>query len=305
MNLAPLITFARAHCDGRYEEHAPMAGYTSFHIGGPADLLVAPENLEELRDLLELGREYDVPVTIIGNGSNLLVRDGGIRGLVIKLGNAMTSLAVEGDRITAECGVSLAALAGRAAREGLTGLEFAVGIPGSIGGAVLMNAGAYDGEMAKVVERAEVLRPDGLVEELSNADLAFSYRHSSLQDRPGIILRAVFHLAPADRAAIQAKMADFTGRRPSKQPLELPSAGSMFKRPPGYYAAALIDETGLRGYRVGDAQVSEKHTGFVVNRGHATAKDVLQLITDVQAKVFAARGVRLEPEVRIIGEDPR
>jgi UDP-N-acetylmuramate dehydrogenase len=302
MNLAPLLTYAYVHCDGRYEEHTPMANYTSFHIGGPADLLVMPESLKEIRDLMTLGREMKVPVTIIGNGSNLLVRDGGIRGVVIKLGNALTQMQADGEHITADCGVSLAALSNFAAREGLTGLEFAVGIPGSVGGAVLMNAGAYDGDMSKVVESASVLLPDGSIAEVKKDEFDFSYRHSSIQDHPGVILRVVFCLKQGDKAAIQAKMDDFMNRRRTKQPLELPSAGSMFKRPPGYFAAALIDEAGLRGYRVGDAQVSEKHTGFVVNRGHATAKDVLQLIKDVQDKVYAFKGVRLEPEVRIIGE---
>jgi UDP-N-acetylmuramate dehydrogenase len=279
-----------------------MANYTSFHIGGPADLLIMPENFKEIQDLLTLGREMKVPVTIIGNGSNLLVRDGGIRGVVIKLGNALTQMQADGEHITADCGVSLAALSNFAAREGLTGVEFAVGIPGSVGGAVLMNAGAYDGDMSKVVESASVLLPDGRIAEVKKDEFDFSYRHSSIQDHPGVILRVVFCLKRGDKAGIQSKMDDFMNRRRTKQPLELPSAGSMFKRPPGYYAAALIDEAGLRGYRVGDAQVSEKHTGFVVNRGHATAKDVLQLIKDVQDKVYAFKGVRLEPEVRIIGE---
>jgi UDP-N-acetylmuramate dehydrogenase len=303
MNLTALRSYVEQQFPGRFFVDAPMSDYTSFHIGGPADLLVDVQSEDEIASLMTQARHEEVPVVILGNGSNLLVRDGGIRGLVIKIGNNLNTMRVEGQRIIAGAGVSLAAVSNRAQREGLTGLEFAVGIPGSLGGAVLMNAGAYDGEMAFVVESVAVLTPAGQKEELSKDQLAFSYRHSSLQDDPAVITEVVFHLQKGDPEQIRAKMDDFTNRRRTKQPLDLPSAGSMFKRPNGYFAAALIDQAGLRGYRVGDAQVSEKHTGFVVNRGHATAGEVLQLIHDVQEKVLAHAGVRLEPEVRIIGED--
>ena len=252
----------------------PMTKHTSFHIGGPAELMAQPQSEAELQSLLLKAAEAAVPVTLVGNGSNLLVRDKGIRGLVIKLGSMLRDIKVSGNVLTFGSGVSLAQASKKAAELGLSGMEFAVGIPGSIGGAVYMNAGAYDGEMSKVVKSVRVMDAAGEVSELS----------------------------AGDKQAIAEKMADFSNRRITKQPLELPSAGSMFKRPPGYFAGTLIDQTGLKGYTVGGAQVSTKHAGFVVNIGGATAADVLQLISDVQAKVFAAHGVHLEPEVLVLGE---
>ena len=281
----------------------PMTKHTSFHIGGPADLMAQPQSEAELRTLLMKAAEAAVPVTLVGNGSNLLVRDKGIRGLVIKLGNMLRDIEVDGKVLTFGSGVSLAMASKKAAELGLSGMEFAVGIPGSIGGAVYMNAGAYDGEMAKVVRSVRVMDAAGHVSELTAEELDFGYRHSALQGSGKIVTSVTVELAAGDKQAIADKMADFSNRRITKQPLELPSAGSMFKRPPGYFAGTLIDQTGLKGYTVGGAQVSTKHAGFVVNIGGATAADVLQLISDVQAKVFAAHGVHLEPEVLVLGEE--
>lgn len=281
----------------------PMTKHTSFHIGGPAELMAQPQSEEELQSLLLKAAEAAVPVTLVGNGSNLLVRDKGIRGLVIKLGSMLRDIKVSGNVLTFGSGVSLAQASKKAAELGLSGMEFAVGIPGSIGGAVYMNAGAYDGEMSKVVKSVRVMDAAGEVSELSAGELDFGYRHSALQGSGKIVTSVTVELAAGDKQAITEKMADFSNRRITKQPLELPSAGSMFKRPPGYFAGTLIDQTGLKGYTVGGAQVSTKHAGFVVNIGGATAADVLQLISDVQAKVFAAHGVHLEPEVLVLGEE--
>ena len=281
----------------------PMTKHTSFHIGGPAELMAQPQSEAELQSLLLKAAEAAVPVTLVGNGSNLLVRDKGIRGLVIKLGSMLRDIKVSGNMLTFGSGVSLAQASKKAAELGLSGMEFAVGIPGSIGGAVYMNAGAYDGEMSKVVKSVRVMDAAGEVSELSASELDFGYRHSALQGSSKIVTSVTVELAAGDKQAIAEKMADFSNRRITKQPLELPSAGSMFKRPPGYFAGTLIDQTGLKGYTVGGAQVSTKHAGFVVNIGGATAADVLQLISDVQAKVFAAHGVHLEPEVLVLGEE--
>ena len=281
----------------------PMAKHTSFRIGGPADALAQPADEAELAALLQRAAEHAVPVTLVGNGSNLLVRDKGIRGLVIKLSNAFADIAVEGNTITFGSGVSLAMASKKAASVSLSGMEFAVGIPGTIGGAVYMNAGAYDGEMAKVVSSVRVMDGQGKVKELAASQLDFAYRHTALQNSGLIVTGVTVCLKSGEAEAIAAKMADFSQRRISKQPLELPSAGSMFKRPPGYFAGTLIEQTGLKGYTVGGAQVSQKHAGFVVNIGGATASDVLQLISDVQNKVFAAHGVHLEPEVLVLGEE--
>ena len=280
----------------------PMTKHTSFHIGGPAELMAQPQSEAELQSLLLKAAEAAVPVTLVGNGSNLLVRDKGIRGLVIKLGSMLRDIKVSGNVLTFGSGVSLAQASKKAAELGLSGMEFAVGIPGSIGGAVYMNAGAYDGEMSKVVKSVRVMDAAGEVSELSAGELDFGYRHSALQGSSKIVTSVTVELAVGDKQSIAEKMADFSNRRITKQPLELPSAGSMFKRPPGYFAGTLIDQTGLKGYTVGGAQVSTKHAGFVVNIGGATAADVLQLISDVQAKVFAAHGVHLEPEVLVLGE---
>ena len=281
----------------------PMAKHTSFRIGGPADVLAQPGNEAELAELLKRAAHHAVPVTLVGNGSNLLVRDKGIRGLVIKLSNLFSSITVEGNVLTFGSGISLAMASKKAASLSLSGLEFAVGIPGTIGGAVYMNAGAYDGEMAKVVTSVQVMDRQGQSSQLKADELDFSYRHTALQNSGLIVTSVTVSLQPGEAESIKAKMDDFSQRRIAKQPLELPSAGSMFKRPVGYFAGTLIEQTGLKGYTVGGAQVSTKHAGFVVNVGGATAKDVLQLISDVQDRVLVAQGVQLEPEVLVLGEE--
>ncbi len=280
-----------------------MSKHTSFRIGGPADLMALPQNEQELRNLLLRAAATKTHVTLIGNGSNLLVRDKGIRGLVIKLGNMFTGITAEGSTLTFGSGISLAMASKKAASLNLSGMEFAVGIPGSIGGAVYMNAGAYGGEMSRIVASVRVMDADGRAEVIEADALDFSYRHTALMQSGKIVTAVTVKLQPGDAQEIAAKMADFNQSRLNKQPLELPSAGSMFKRPPGRFAGTLIDQTALKGYTVGGAQVSKKHAGFVVNIGGATAADVLQLISDVQEKVFAAHGVKLEPEVLILGEE--
>lgn len=300
--MSGFLSFLEKAFPGQFQIHVPMAQYTTFRVGGPADILVSPNSQEEVCTLLAAIQAEQVPCTILGNGSNVLVLDKGIRGVVLKLGNALNGLVIEGTRIRVEAGVLLSRLATAAADAGLTGLEFASGIPGSLGGAILMNAGAYGGEIGNLVRTVTVVDPNGQVRNLDREQMDFRYRHSVVMETGDIILSATLELAPDDPEAIHERIRDLTQKRITKQPLNFPSAGSTFKRPPGYFAAALIDQAGLRGYRVGDAQVSEKHTGFVVNRGHATASEILQLMDDVKTRVHAMSGVWLEPEVRILGE---
>lgn len=281
----------------------PLSRHTSFRVGGPADALVIPKNENDLIEVLRFCKNNDVPLTVIGNGSNLLIRDKGIRGLVLKLGNALDYSNFDNeDTIVFGSGYSLARAANIAGEYGLTGMEFAVGIPGSIGGAVYMNAGAYDGEMKNVITKVRVLTPIGEIKTLTNEELEFGYRKAILQDTNDIVIDVTLKLAKASKADVEAKMKDFNNRRITKQPLEYPSAGSTFKRPEGYFAGSLIEECGLKGYTVGGAQVSEKHAGFIINKNEATAQDILDLISVVQEKVYAEKGVKLETEVMIIGE---
>jgi len=280
----------------------PMSRHTTFRIGGPADVLFLPASAEELITALRAARELGAPCFVMGNGSNLLVRDGGVRGLVIELGEPMSAVTVRGTTLRAQAGASLARLSREAQQASLAGLVFASGIPGSVGGAVAMNAGAYGGEIRDVLARALVLEGGEAAWRPAQA-LNLSYRDSDVLRKGLIVLEAEFELAPGDCNALLADMNELARRRREKQPLSLPSAGSTFKRPEGRFAGALIQEAGLKGYRVGGAQVSELHAGFVVNRGGATARDVLRLIADVQARVRENAGVTLEPEVRIIGED--
>ena len=297
-----LLSALKAKQPGQVLVQEPMSQHTSFHIGGPADILVIPSSVQGLLQVLELARTWQVPVTVIGNGTNLLVRDKGIRGLVIKLGNAIKEWQVESSRITFSSGLSLAMAAHVALDAGLTGMEFAAGIPGSVGGAIYMNAGAYGGEMKNIVTEVTVLDRQGQTRIIPAGEMCFGYRSSAIQGTENLILAATVQLQPGDPEKITAKMADLAARRRDKQPLELPSAGSTFKRPAGNFAGTLIDKAGLKGFSVGDAQVSVKHAGFIVNTGHASCADVLQLITAVQEKVFASAGVHLEPAVLIIGE---
>ena len=297
-----LLSALKANQPGQVLVQEPMSQHTSFHIGGPADILVIPSSVQGLLQVLELARTWQVPVTVIGNGTNLLVRDKGIRGLIIKLGNAIKEWQVESSRITFSSGLSLAMAAHVALDAGLTGMEFAAGIPGSVGGAIYMNAGAYGGEMKNIVTEVTVLDRQGQTRIIPAGEMCFGYRSSAIQGTENLILAATVQLQPGDPEKITAKMADLAARRRDKQPLELPSAGSTFKRPAGNFAGTLIDKAGLKGFSVGDAQVSVKHAGFIVNTGHASCADVLQLITAVQEKVFASAGIHLEPEVLIIGE---
>ncbi len=282
-------------------ENEPMSKHTTFRIGGNADVFVSPK-ISQVSDIIAVAKEFEVPVTIIGNGSNLLVGDRGIRGLVLSLGKEAEEIKLDGTCMTVSAGTILAKAASEAAQNSLAGLEFAAGIPGTLGGAIVMNAGAYGGEMKDVVVSATVLTPEGETKILSNEELELSYRHSCIPEKGYIVLEAVLELTPGEEATIREKMADFKGRRVDKQPLEFPSAGSTFKRPEGYFAGKLIQDAELRGYKVGGAQVSEKHCGFVINTGDATASDVLQLIEDVKQRVFDKFQVELEPEVKMIGE---
>ena len=281
----------------------PMSRHTSFRIGGPARRMAFPKRPEQVGLLVDFARQCGARPLVIGNGTNLLCPDRGLDRLVIDLSAGLTELeeGQESGTIRAACGVSLARLASFACDLGLTGLEFAHGIPGTLGGALAMNAGAYGGEMCQVVERVHVLFPDEGIRLLTGEEMDFRYRGSLLTDRPdAVALDAVVRLAPGDKESIRAQMRELMGRRKASQPLEYPSAGSTFKRPVGHFAGTLIDQCGLKGLTVGGAQVSEKHAGFVINRGGATCADVLALMEQVRRRVLDATGVTLEPEVRIV-----
>lgn len=283
---------------------AVMARYTTFHIGGPADVLVNIASPSEIPLALRAAKLAEVPVTLIGNGSNTLVRDGGVRGLVIRIDGTMAGIRREGDMVYAQSGALLRSVANFAMNEGLTGMEEVAGIPGTVGGGVIMNAGAYGGEMSQIVTRVDTIaQSDGKPVSFEGDALGFGYRRSAMMHAGVIVTEVALQLRPGDPAQIKARMDELAKARREKQPLEYPSAGSTFKRPEGYFAARLIDECGLRGLSVGDAQVSEKHAGFVINRGSARASDVLELMDQVKLRVYEATGVILEPEIRIIGED--
>jgi len=284
-------------------ENVPMAEHSSFKAGGNADLMVLPQSIDQLKEVLQILAGCDYPYMILGNGSNILVRDGGYRGIMVKMGSAFDDVQVDGNRVVCGAGALLSVAAKTAAAAGLAGLEFASGIPGSIGGAVFMNAGAYDGEIKFVLEKARVISKDGSADRYMTPDeLDMGYRHTVLHETGDIVAEAVFKLEEGDIDEIKAKIADLTQRRNSKQPVSFPSAGSFFKRPTGYFAGKLVQDAGLKGLTVGGAQVSELHSGFVINIGGATATDILQLMEIVQQTVMDKFGVMLEPEVRIIGE---
>lgn len=286
----------------RVKTNEPMSSHTTFRIGGPADYFVEPDTDKELAGLIGLCRKEQVPYSIIGNGSNLLVGDRGYRGVMISLGRSWSEIQTKGIHVYAGAGAMLSAVAKRALQESLTGLEFAAGIPGTIGGAVFMNAGAYGSDMSEVLTAVTVLTADGTVKTIPAHELELGYRTSCVENRGYIVLRTEMELKVGESDAIRLRMENLAQQRRSKQPLEFPSAGSTFKRPEGYFAGKLIQDAGLRGYQIGGAQVSEKHCGFVVNRGQATAGDVMQLCRDVQEKVKEEFGVTLELEVRMIGE---
>ena len=280
----------------------PMSRHTTFRIGGPADYFIMPGTAEELAQVIRLCREADMPFYIMGNGSNLLVGDKGYRGAVIQIFKRMNEVRVQDDCIYAQAGALLSKIAAEALKAGLGGFEFASGIPGTLGGALMMNAGAYGGEMKQVLKSAEVLDIEGNVFSLPVEEMELGYRTSIFSKRGYIVLGAEIVLQPGNPQEIRDKMEDLKERRVTKQPLEYGSAGSTFKRPEGYFAGKLIQEAGLRGFRVGDAQVSEKHCGFVINRGNATAAEVVRLMNEVTDRVEKNSGVRLEPEVKRIGE---
>ncbi len=282
--------------------NAEMSRYTTLKLGGRADWLAFPRNREEIAALFEEAGRFGLPVTVIGHGSNLLVLDGGIRGLVIRVDKNMRAIRREGNRLTAQAGAMLGAVAAAAQEAGLTGLEFASGIPGTIGGGMTMNAGAYGGELADVTVRVDGVRPDGTPVSLSRDEMRFGYRTSAVKTLNFVVTEATLELQPGDPEEIRARMNQLNAQRAEKQPLDVPSAGSAFKRPEGYYAAALIDQCGLKGYSVGGAQVSMKHAGFLINNG-TSSRDFLALMNYVQRIVLERAGIRLEPEIRILGEE--
>ena len=285
------------------QRHIPLDKYTTLRVGGPADYFAEPSSETELTALLDAAKEAEIPVLLMGNGSNLLVRDGGFRGLAIRLGKAFSRIEPWEQGLKAQAGALLSALACEAANESLTGLEFAQGIPGTVGGGVYMNAGAYGGELGKRIESVTVL-DQGTVLEIPSGEMRFGYRHSRAMEENWIVLGARFRLEKGEKEQIDAAMRDFAARRKDKQPLNYPSAGSFFKRPEGHFAGALIEKAGLKGKQVGGAQVSEKHAGFLINAGGASADDFLALMKLVQDTVRKESGVLLEPEVRIVGDDP-
>lgn len=282
----------------RFEE--PMHKHTSFRIGGGAEVMAFPKNCEELSKILKTSALLDLKPAILGAGTNVLAPDAGIRGIVICLKDCLSGMEhLEGNRIRVAAGVTMTRAAVFAANLGLSGMEFAHGIPGTVGGGIYMNAGAYGGELKDICESVNVMDLDGNLRTVTAEQMVFSYRHSILEEQPGIVTAAVFRLEPKPTAEIKARMKELQGKRSASQPLDLPSAGSAFKRPVGGYAAALIDQAGLKGYTVGGAAISTKHAGFAVNIGGATAKDVQDLLTQVSDIVFEKSGIRLEPEVRI------
>ncbi len=302
---AQLAAALRVDCpDLELREYEPMSQHTTFRIGGPARLMALPKTKREAQAVLQTAQALEVEPFFLGNGSNLLVADEGYGGFVLKLTGEMRQVWEVNRRLVAGSAILLSQLAWAALGRGLAGLEFAHGIPGSLGGAITMNAGAYGGEMAQVVTAVTCLTRRGELETVPADRCAFSYRHSAFSDGERLILQVEFSLPQGDPEEIRAKIEDLAQRRREKQPLEYPSAGSMFKRPPGYFAAALIDQCGLKGLTVGGAQVSEKHAGFVVNRGGATCADVLSLVDQVRERVFRATGVELEMEVRVLGQGP-
>ena len=303
MILSMLTCFENMQADGRVLTGVEMKELTTMRVGGKADCVVYAGSVEDVRKTVQLCRENGIPLTVVGRGSNLIVRDGGLRGVVLQLGKEFGAVSVEGQTVTAQAGATLGALARAALENGLEGLEFAEGIPGSVGGGVYMNAGAYGGEMAQVLRCVTALDADGSLVTLNKDELDMRYRHTALMEKNCIVLEAVFDLKAGDKEEIAARMADFSQRRREKQPLQYPSSGSFFKRPEGHFAGKLIQDAGLKGATIGGAQISELHAGFMINIGGATAKDILMLMKKVQDEVRAQFDVELEPEVRIIGED--
>lgn len=286
----------------RIRREEPMSIHTTFRVGGPAEVFVTPGTFDEVKETVGVCRTHNIPYYIVGNGSNLLVSDKGYQGVIIRVGKELGEIRIEGDTVTAQAGALLSVVANRAMEAGLTGFEFASGIPGTLGGACVMNAGAYGGEMRDVLTEITALTPEGDIIRIPKEQMELGYRTSIVARKGYIVLEACMQLKKGDRQEIRAKMEELKEKRVSKQPLEYPSAGSTFKRPEGYFAGKLIQDAGLRGFAIGGAQVSEKHCGFVINRGEATAKDVSDLMIRVSEIVEDKFGVRLEPEVKRLGE---
>lgn len=284
----------------RWQE--PLSLHTSFKVGGPADVMVFPQSIAEIQQLVRVCRQERIPFIVLGLGSNVLFPDRGFRGVVIKLGQALKGWHISGNEINAEAGIRLAYLSKKAAANSLSGLEFAEGIPGSVGGAVVMNAGAYNGEMSQIISSVSALDRQGDLHTFQLEEMAFSYRSSIFQSGEWIVVSALMKLSSGKRDEIEARMREFARLRREKQPLDMPSAGSTFKRPSGVYVGPLLEKMGLKGFKIGDAQVSTKHAGFIVNCGQATAQDILDLIKHIQQRALAEHNIRLEPEVRIISE---
>lgn len=281
----------------------PMWKHTSFEIGGPVDVMVIPQNSEQVIKVAAWCRAKEIPLFIFGMGSNLLVREKGIHGVAIKIGNGLNKVVVQGDQIIAEAGISLAELSSIAAENALSGLEFAEGIPGSLGGAVVMNAGAYQGEMKNIVSEVTVIDGKGDQQILTNQELNFDYRRTILQNSDLILITVCLNLKPDAREKIKNRMAEFQQQRRQKQPLELPSAGSVFRRPQGFYVGPMLEQLGLKGFTIGGAQVSEKHAGFIVNIGNATADDVINLIAYIRNMVGEKFDIELQTEILVVGEE--
>lgn len=284
------------------KKNESLSHYTNTKTGGPADYVAFPKSISEAKALIEYADTESIPLTVIGNASNLIVKDGGIRGLTVILTH-MNQIHTSQNKVVAEAGAALIDATKAACAASLTGLEFAAGIPGSVGGAIFMNAGAYGGEISEVAEEVTVLTAQGQLKTLTNAELDFGYRHSTVQDYDDVVVSATFALKPGNQTKIQARMDELNTLRAAKQPLEWPSCGSVFKRPTGYFTGKLIHDAGLQGHRVGGAEVSKKHAGFIINVDHATATDYMDMIHYVQKVVFEKFGVHLQTEVRIIGED--
>lgn len=285
-------------------KNAPMREYTSFRTGGNADILAFPKNFDDLKKVISLLEDSGVTYMVMGNGTNVLVRDGGYRGVIVLLGEDLSEVKVEGNVVSARAGALLSVVAKKAQEAGLTGMEFASGIPGSIGGAVFMNAGAYGGEMKDIIKRAKILTREGCEVIYKTAEeLEPAYRHSALMESRDIVLEVDLKLEFGDPKTIMEEMKDLTAKRNQKQPVNYPSAGSFFKRPKGYFAGKLIQDANLKGLTVGGAKISPLHSGFIINTGNATARDITELMRLTQGIVMDKFGVMLEPEVRIIGED--
>lgn len=279
----------------------PMSAHTTFKVGGPADCLIELESMEQFCRIQHYLKQLELPFTVMGNGSNTLVSDRGYRGVILQIGRRMSGIRTEGNCIVAQAGAQLIQVARTAWEHGLTGIEFAFGIPGTVGGGVVMNAGAYGGEMSRIVKQVTVISDSGEMLQLDNESMEFGYRKSTIRNQPFSVMEVVFELEPGDRDAIRERMEELSAKRKQKQPLEFPSAGSTFKRPEGYYAGELIMKAGMRGFQIGGARVSDKHCGFVVNTGNATAEDILEVIHEVQERVKDRFHVELEPEVVFLG----